>query len=238
MTGRAFAKIRCAALRIMAVFLALFVLFSSFRLISSAQVEVYRSVRTDTMRIALTFDDGPHPRLTNRILQILDQYHVKATFFMIGENVKYYPETARAVIAAGHEVGNHTYSHHRLSKMDMDSLEKEVEECEDILEKICQYRPRFFRPPEGALSAYVRNYTEQEHYTVILWSVDTRDWENKDAERIAQYVLDNIHPGDIVLMHDFIGTKSKTPEALEILLPKLLAQGYEPVTVSELLGVA
>ena len=199
-------------------------------------LEVYRSVENDSMKIAITFDDGPHPILTPRILNILDRFHVSATFFMVGVNIENYPETARAVIDAGHEVGNHTYSHTHLERLSREDVEREIWLCEDILEELCEYRPHLFRPPEGAMSTYVENSSEENDYTLILWSLDTRDWENKNTEQIVETVLSKIHPGDIILMHDYIGRHSKTPEALEILLPRLIERGYEPVTVSELLG--
>lgn len=187
-------------------------------------------------RIALTFDDGPHPTQTHRILDILERYGVHATFFMIGVNVENYPEAAREVIARGHEVGNHTYSHSHLQTMSEGALLSELGRCEDALEDLCEYRPHLFRPPEGVLNRFVEECAERGDYQLILWSLDTKDWENKSTERIVRRVLSEIQAGDIILMHDYVA-KSKTPEALEILLPKLLALGYEPVTVSSLLGI-
>lgn len=205
---------------------------------ADAQTEVYRSVKTDSMKIAITFDDGPHPYLTDRILEILNRYEVKATFFMVGVNVLNYPDVARNVLAAGHEVGNHTFSHSHIAKLNQNEVMKEVGLCEDALEELCEYRPHLFRPPEGAVNTYVEHCTEDQDYTLILWSLDTRDWEHKNTEQIVQSVLSNISPGDIILMHDYIGRQSHTPEALEILLPRLMELGYEPVTVSQLLGLA
>ena len=208
-------------------------LFFSF---SASAAPVYHSHSNGGKQIALTFDDGPHPSQTQRILDILDRYGVKATFFMIGVNVENYPEAAKEVVQRGHEIGNHTYSHSHLNHMGVGSLSAELEKCEDALEKICEYRPRLFRPPEGYLSDGVFECAEQGEYSLILWSIDTRDWEIKNTQRIVETVLSNVKAGDIVLMHDYVA-KSKTPEALEILLPKLLALGYEPVTVGELLGI-
>ena len=203
---------------------------------ASAASPAFRSVETDTKKIALTFDDGPHPTLTPRILDILARYNVKATFFMVGENVVNYPESARMVVNGGHEIGNHTYSHRHVSKMDEETLKNELGLCEDALRELCEYRTHLFRPPEGAVTPCVERCTEEGDYSLILWSLDTRDWENKSSQRIIDAVLDNIQPGDIILMHDYIGVKSKTPEALEVLLPELLRRGYEPVTVSDLLA--
>ena len=199
-------------------------------------LEVCRSVKNDSMKIALTFDDGPHPYLTPQILDILEKYRVSATFFMVGVNVESYPETARAVIRAGHEVGNHTYSHGHLDRLPLCEVEEEIWRCEDALEELCEYRPHLFRPPEGAINSIVQQCSEGNDYTLVLWSLDTRDWENKDTEQIVEAVLSQIHPGDIVLMHDYIGRHSKTPEAWERLIPKLLERGFELVTVGRLLG--
>ena len=198
---------------------------------------VYRSAQTDTMKIALTFDDGPHPYLTPQILDILQRYQIHATFFMVGVNVMNYPETARAVISSGHEVGNHTFSHHHIPNMRQEDIAEEIERCEDALEELCEYRPHLFRPPQGAVNRFVERCAEEGDYTLILWSLDTRDWECKSTEQIVDEVISKVQPGDIILMHDYIGKNSKTPEALEILLPKLLERGFEPTTVSSLLGL-
>ncbi len=199
--------------------------------------EVYRSAKTDSMQIAITFDDGPHPRLTPEILDILDRYGVKATFFMVGVNVENYPETAKEVILRGHEVGNHTYSHHVMWDLSENDVERELVGCEERLEELCEYRPHLFRPPQGAINERIEHCSSVNDYKLILWSLDTRDWENKNTEEIVERVLSSISPGDIILMHDYIGTHSKTPEALEILLPRLIERGFEPVTVSRLLGI-
>ena len=223
--------------RFTAVLLSGLMLARAMPLPIHAQTEVYRSVKTDSMKIALTFDDGPHPILTQEILDILDRYGVQATFFMVGVNVINYPDAARAVIRAGHEVGNHTYSHTHMKRLSRIEVEDELGRCEDALEELCEYRPHLFRPPEGAVNAYIENCSEDNDYTLVLWSLDTRDWEHKNTEQIVDTVLSRINPGDIILMHDYIGRHSKTPEALEILLPRLIEQGFEPVTVSELIDV-
>ena len=203
----------------------------------SEQIVFYHSVKTDSKKIAITFDDGPHPYLTEEIMSILDEYHVKATFFMVGINVINYPDVAKKVIDAGHEVGNHTFSHNHLNTLNEKMLSEELGRCEDALEELCEYRPHLFRPPEGAINTYIQHCSDNGDYRLILWSIDTRDWERKDPGKIVETVLSKIQPGDIILMHDYIGRHSKTPEALRLLLPELISRGYEPVTVSRLLGV-
>lgn len=222
--------IRCGIL-----LLALILSLSAIPFCASA-TECYRSVPTERKQIALTFDDGPHPRLTPRILEILDRYGVRATFFMIGKNVTDYPSAARMVAESGHEIGNHTASHIRLDRVGADRARSELTQCADAIEAVCGARPTLFRPPEGGTDAELLGVCGEEDYRVILWSVDTRDWESKNAQVIASRVLSDACPGDIILLHDFIGTNSRTPEALELIIPALLAKGYEFVTVSELIG--
>lgn len=216
------------------------ILLVSLRLLTlspSAAVKVYRSVATNKKQIALTFDDGPHPTLTPRILNILAQYNIPATFFMVGQNVRNYPEAARAVIEAGHEVGNHTFSHPHISNLGEKAIFDEIGRCEDALEELCEYRPHLLRTPQGALTPSLEKCLKDDDYILILWSLDTRDWEHKSTAHLVKTVLENVQAGDIILMHDFIGHNSKTPEALEKIIPALLAEGYEFVTVSALLGV-
>ena len=204
---------------------------------TSAETQVYRSVETDTKKIALTFDDGPHPTLTPRILEILKKYDVKATFFMVGENVVNYPESARFVVQAGHEIGNHTYSHRHVSGMNEDTLKKELALCEDALFELCEYRTHLFRPPEGAINDQVREIAGESGYRIVLWSIDTEDWRHTPPHDIVSRVTREVRDGDIILMHDYIGRGSPTPEALKKMIPALIARGYRFVLVSELLSI-
>lgn len=196
---------------------------------------VFYRKENDDMEIALTFDDGPHPYYTPLILKILAEYDVKATFFMIGENVKYYPAAAEAVLAEGHEIGNHTNHHRGLKAMSDREILQEIEDCEDEIFSLSEYRPQFVRPPEGAMSPQVREVAGELNYRIILWDVDTHDWAHTAPQEICRHVLDEVEAGDIILMHDFIGHNSPTPEALRLMIPELLSRGYRFVTVGELL---
>lgn len=196
---------------------------------------VYYRRRNDRMEIALSFDDGPHPVYTREILSILEEYGVTATFFMVGENVSYYPDVAADVLAAGHEVGNHSYDHCRLTRLDESGIRDEVVRCEEALFTLDEYRPHLLRPPEGAMNEAVRRVAQEGDYRLILWDVDTRDWAHTPAQTIADHVLSSVQAGDIILMHDYIGHDSPTPAALRRLLPALLEQGYHFVTVSQLI---
>lgn len=196
---------------------------------------VYYRRRNDRMEIALSFDDGPHPSYTPEILSILAEYGVTATFFMVGENVQYYPEAAEAVLAAGHEVGNHSFDHRRLTGLNESGVRDEVSRCEEALYTLGEYRPRLLRPPEGALNDTVRRVAREGDYRLILWDVDTRDWAHTPPSTITSQVLSSVRSGDIILMHDYIGHDSPTPATLRLLLPALLERGYRFVTVSQLI---
>ena len=186
-------------------------------------------------RIALSFDDGPHPSFTPKILNLLQKYGIKATFFMIGCNVENYPAVAKRVASEGHEIGNHTYSHPHMRQLSLSSLLEEVRKTEDILQKNGIKKPRLFRPPEGFRSEEQVQALEKEGYQTIIWSLDTRDWEGKAASDIISVVLHGVRGGDVLLFHDYTSRSNTTITALEQLIPRLLKDGYEFVTVSELM---
>ena len=198
--------------------------------------DIYRKKENEFMKIALTFDDGPHPRYTPQILDILDKYGIKATFFAIGINADRYPDTMEMVIDRGHEIGNHTYTHPHVDRLDSEMLYNEVEKCESALFSHTDYRTKLFRPPEGMIDGYVKSVIKQLDYKVILWDIDTMDWANTPPDKIARNVIGSVSSGDIILMHDYVSYNSPTPEALELFIPILLEKGYKFVVVSELIG--
>ena len=186
-------------------------------------------------KIALTFDDGPHPRYTKEILSILEEYHVTATFFIIGVNAKNYPDDLQRIIDAGCEIGNHTYSHLPIKKLSAEALQDEIVQCEDTIYSLCGLRPRVFRPPEGMMNDALKALLSQMEYHIVLWSIDTMDWALTPSNEIYRNVTKKIHSGDIILMHDYVSGGNTTCKALRLLIPDLLARGYEFVTVSELI---
>ena len=199
-------------------------------------VDIYRKKENDYMKIALTFDDGPHPRYTPQILDILDKYGIKATFFAIGINADRYPDTMEMVIKRGHEIGNHTYTHPHVDRIDSLTLHGEIEKCESALFNHTDYKTKLFRPPEGMIDGYVKSVIKQLDYKVILWDIDTMDWAHTPPDVIADNVIKSVSSGDIILMHDYISYYSPTPEALEQFIPVLLEKGYKFVVISELIG--
>ena len=196
---------------------------------------------TDQKRIALTFDDGPDPRFTEDVLNVLNQYNVSGTFFLMGSRAIAYPEIVERINNEGHVIGNHTYFHPNLVKeADIPTLEREVIRTENTLNDIIDYRTSLFRPPYGFLYNELVEKLAEMQYLIIGWSVDSLDWEEDPPEVIASTVLDNIHPGAIILMHDgadWDGDRTNTIAALRQIIPALQKQGYEFVTVPKLLNV-
>ncbi len=193
----------------------------------------------ESKKIAITFDDGPHPVYTPEILEILAEYGVRATFFVVGENAEWYPELVRKELAAGHEIGNHTYSHANLRKSGYNTVLAEILDMENAVYENAEYRCHLLRPPGGLYGDPVCHAAEMLDYTVILWSIDTRDWAHTPRKTIVDTVLNQVKSGDIILFHDYIGGgDSPTPDALRRILPELISRGYRFVTVSELLASA
>ena len=196
---------------------------------------VYSCKENQDMKIAITFDDGPHVTQTEEILNILEKYNVPATFFVIGEYAEKYPDIINKQLAAGHELGNHTFSHISINCDNLKAMEDEITKTEKILFENNEYRAKLFRPPEGICNSQIASIAASLDYSVILWNIDTRDWAHTSKEYIVNMVMRNIDPGDIVLFHDGVVGESHTAEALDEIIPLLKEKGYNFVTVSELL---
>ncbi len=179
-------------------------------------------------RIALTFDDGPHNTNTLKILELLDKHDAKATFFMLGNRVDFYPDIAKEIVERGHEPGNHTWNHKDLTTLSKEEINLEIERTNNAIEKATGKEPTIYRPPYGSINNQVREAINMQS---ILWTVDTEDWKSRDAKEVLKEVQKNVTDGSIVLMHD---VHSSTVEALELVLKFLDKEGYECVTVSEL----
>lgn len=179
--------------------------------------------------VAFTFDDGPHPKVTPRILQTLSNYNIKATFFMLGSQVEKYPDLAKQVADYGHEIGNHTYSHPNLKKLTTEEMAAEIRRTDEIITLTTGIKPTLFRPPYGIYTDEVLHYTEEHGYSTILWSVDSLDWKSRNASAIHRMITQHTTNGSIILMHDI---HAATADALPQLIQTLQAQGYEFITVS------
>ncbi|MCT8137153.1 polysaccharide deacetylase family protein [Anaerobacillus sp. CMMVII] len=192
-------------------------------------------------RIAITFDDGPDPRFSEQVLDVLREYNVPATFFLMGSRAIAYPEIVQRMINEGHIIGNHTYFHPNLVKEgDIATLEREVTRTEDTLNDLIGYRTKLFRAPYGFLYNELVEKLAELNYYIIVWSVDSLDWEEEPPAVIAANVLDNVQPGAIILMHDggdWDADRTNTIDSLRQIIPTLKEQGYEFVTVPELLNI-
>jgi polysaccharide deacetylase family sporulation protein PdaB len=200
--------------------------------------EVVWEVPTEEKVIALTFDDGPDPEDTPQILDLLQQYGAKATFFIIGEKASWYPELVKREAAEGHELANHTYKHTYFNgSINESNVRDELTRTEEIIYKITGQKPHLFRPPGGYYSEPLIRIARQEGYMVVMWSwhINTMDWNTPGVDRITQKVLSNARNGDIVLFHDYVEGKTQTIEALQRILPELTRRGYRFVTISDLL---
>jgi len=192
-------------------------------------------IKTKDKLVALTFDDGPSPEWTPKILDVLKKYAVKATFFMIGEHCLKYPETARRVAQESHEIGNHTFDHPQ-------ELIDEIKRSEKAIEEVTGKRTRLIRPPKAWLTSVEKKVINELGYKIILWSLNSKDWVNFNDRYIVKYLMRNIKPGDIILFHDSGGVftseggkRTETVKAIARLIEKLKTKGYRFVTVSELL---
>jgi peptidoglycan-N-acetylglucosamine deacetylase len=189
--------------------------------------------------IALTFDDGPWPETTEQILATLKQEHVKATFYMIGQPLKSFPEIGKKVLADGHVIANHTL-HHWYKKMSPLVAQREIEDTSKIIKEVLNVETEYFRPPGGVLTNGLVAYAQQHKQSVNMWSVDSGDSHPKrpSVEAMIKTVVNGATPGGIVLMHDGGGSHANTAKAVPAIIAKLRAQGYKFVTVPELLEIA
>ena len=189
-------------------------------------------------RVALTFDDGPHPVNTEAILSLLNEYKITATFFVIGENIEYFPRVFEKLLSANVEIGNHTHTHPKLKGQGEGALSEELLRCERTIVSRGGERPTLFRPPEGVRSDEVTGASQKAGYRTVYWTLDTLDWTGASADAIERAILSRVKDKSIILCHDYIVGGGHTVEAMRRVIPSLLARGYEFVTVSELLGTA
>lgn len=190
----------------------------------------------DKPMVALTFDDGPdEENVTNTVIDILDQYGVKGTFFFVGENVEKYPDVVEKAAKSGHLVLAHSYLHENLKSKNFQGVVEDLQRTEAAIQTVTGKAPALFRPPFGDTDLDVVNAAKQEGYNIILWSIDTIDWaDGAISEEIVENVVSNIRNGDIILMHT---TKERieTPKALPVIIEELQKQNFELVDVATLL---
>ncbi|MEW5900107.1 MAG: polysaccharide deacetylase family protein [Acidobacteriota bacterium] len=198
--------------------------------------------KTDEPNIALTFDDGPQPLYTPALLEVLDRGGVPATFFLVGKNVEMHPELARRIVRAGHEVGNHSYSHSFLLLSSEDKIRREILRTDELLRSIDGAAPRFFRPPAGLFSNRMLDIAEDLGYRAVVGDVYPRDPHYPGRRKIVRRVLERVAAGSIIILHDGGGTRrldrSQTLEAVREIIPRLREKGFRFMTLSDLLSNA
>jgi peptidoglycan/xylan/chitin deacetylase (PgdA/CDA1 family) len=183
-------------------------------------------------RVALTFDDGPTPGVTDRILDELKQRGLHATFFMIGERVAAAPDLARRVLAEGHDVANHTNTHPKLSDLSNAQAAREIQQAQDIFVEVLNHRPEWFRPPYGELRADQTQLVHDLGMRIVMWSVDPRDWSQPGEDQILSCILRDTTAGSIILCHD---KYAQNANATGPVLDGLLAREFKLVSLSTLM---
>lgn len=180
--------------------------------------------------IALTFDDGPGP-YTTHLLDILDQYGAKATFFLIGSKVSGQASVVRSIHARGHQLGNHSWSHPELPKLSVAQIAGEIDRTNEAVRQATGVKPNILRPPYGAVNGVVLEQLRARGMSSILWSVDTRDWADRNSQIVCSRAVAGAHPGAVILMHDIHQT---SVNAVPCILSSLKQQGYSFVTIQRL----
>jgi len=195
-----------------------------------------KAVPTQKKLIAFTFDDGPNRRYTPQVLDLLRRYHAKATFFLIGQEVVRFPDVVGQIQKAGMEIGNHGMHHKWLHKLSGDAIGEEIQGGADAITAAGGRRPYLYRLPGGYSSSEASQVLGRLGYTIVGWSVDTRDWRMRaTADSVERIVLRDAQPGRIVIMHDGSIHREGTIAALGKVLPELERQGYKIVSVGDLL---
>lgn len=216
------------------------ILLLLFNLFFVSEVEEKKSVATVTAgvtptanntrkKIALTFDDGPHPEYTPMLLDGLKERNVSAAFFLMGENAEQYPEIVQRIDKEGHTIGNHSYSHVQLSAMEELEACKEMTKTNEVIKNITGKTPDYIRPPFGAWSHNLDCITNM---IVVLWDVDPLDWECQNTDLVVKRVVSNVKEDDIILLHDsYLSTVEATFQIIDI----LEKEGYEFVALDEII---
>lgn len=226
------------------MFLLVLILFSVagvWRLSSLPDRQVFGEIKSQAMIsekvVALTFDDGPTPDKTNQILQILAEEQIPATFFLIGQEVQQHPQLVRQILAAGHQVGNHSFSHQRMIFKSPAFIAGEIEQTDKLLRDSGVDGVIYFRPPYGKKLLVLPWYLMKHHRVSVTWDVAPENFPKiaKDPQTLVDYTVQQTKPGSIILLHVMYDSRHATMQAVPQIIRQLKAQGYRFVTVHELL---
>src|SRR5437870_11652606 len=203
---------------------------------ATEQSITFSSVHVDGHYIAMTFDDGPSATLTPKLLDLRAARHIKATFFVIGENVAEHHDIIARAVREGHEIGNHSWSHPNFAKMSDQGVRSQLQRTDDAIKSATGIRPTLLRPPYGSITTREKRWIHDEFgYQIILWDVDPYDWKRPGPAVVRNRILKETQPGSIVLSHDI---HPGTIEAMPSTFDALEAKGFKFVTVSELIRMA
>ena len=181
--------------------------------------------------IAFSFDDGPSP-YTDRLLDALEKYGARATFFVMGYRVETYQNTIIRAVNLGNEIAGHTWIHQDITKLTNKEIHQTIFNTNRIIESVISYSPKIYRPPFGLTNHNVVQISTELGLSIVNWTLDGMDWKYKDADRVYNIIMNEVKENDVILLHDIHIT---TVEAMERLIPSLIAKGYQLVTVSEVL---
>jgi len=224
------------------VVLVLVLLLAVWKLSSSVQFQLFgelvHKVDTEQKLVALTFDDGPTPHYTTDILQLLELYQVKATFFVTGSETQRYMTQAKQIVAAGHQLGNHSWSHQRMVLMSLDEIHREIEGTDQQIRAAGYQGEILFRPPYGKKLLLLPWYLAQNNRVSIMWDIapETFDEDSEDPQTMAAQVLEQVQPGSIVLLHLMYKNRDASRAALPLIIKGLKQKGYTMVRLSDLLA--
>jgi peptidoglycan/xylan/chitin deacetylase (PgdA/CDA1 family) len=202
---------------------------------------VFRHGDRKRKKIALTFDDGPHPKHTPEILELLASFDVKATFFLTGTNAREHQDLSKKIAQEGHEIGAHSFWHRRMLFLSRDVVESEIDFAFEVIGRITGREIKLFRPPFGVYGYLLPKILKRKGARLILWDVNSRDWKLRDSKRMSAKVISKTRGGSILLFHDRKwdeedSDRCHTVSALREIIPALTERGFSAVTVSELLG--
>lgn len=204
------------------------------RISGNTQVSISRA-RVSGPYLAMTFDDGPHPSNTPKLLDLLRERNIRATFYVVGTNARRYPHLLRQMVAEGHEIGNHTINHLGLARISNQKVRSELGQAHRAIIDACGVPPTTVRPPYGSVTKAQKQWIFDEFgYTTVLWSVDPRDWQRPGSSVVARRLVDGARNGSILLAHDI---HSPTITAMPSALDQLLRKGFQFVTVSQLMAL-
>ena len=211
-------------------------LLGTYKLMNSRTYQLFggltEQIETNQKLVALTFDDGPTKNVS-QILPLLDKYNAKATFFLIGEEIEKHPEEAKKIVDAGHQIGNHTYSHNRMVFKTPSYIKEEIQKTDQLIQKAGYKGEIDFRPPNGKKLVGLPYYLNKHNRDTITWNIEPDSYYTNASDKV-NYVTGNIKPGSIILMHPMYDDTGNELQAIEGVLQALSNEGYTFVTVNKL----